>query len=162
MTEISLMTSLSLTAESYSKKQLAITTEMECCHPLSLSPASNLFTCVLRQLDLRCRQFQCCGYHENRHSMETEKKSRLQTLSLDMKLRYSVACQLNMAEEVKEVELRRSDSCGLGFSILGGAGSELPPIIYDIIENSPAAECGEIFVSIRNFSLRCICRDRHY
>jgi len=46
-----------------------------------------------------------------------------------------------MVEEVKVV-LRRSESCGLGFSLLGTAG--LPPIIYDIIENSPAAESGEV------------------
>ncbi|XP_067010957.2 PH and SEC7 domain-containing protein isoform X4 [Anabrus simplex] len=46
-----------------------------------------------------------------------------------------------MAEE-RLVVLRRSDSCGLGFSILGTTG--LPPIIYDIVENSPAAESGEV------------------
>lgn len=46
-----------------------------------------------------------------------------------------------MAEELMVV-LRRSDSCGLGFSLLRTAG--LPPIIYDIIENSPAAESGEV------------------
>lgn len=51
-----------------------------------------------------------------------------------------------MDEGMKVVSLRRSDSCGLGFSILGGAGSELPPIIYDIIENSPASESGEVSV----------------
>ncbi|GAB6028193.1 hypothetical protein CHUAL_002395 [Chamberlinius hualienensis] len=49
-----------------------------------------------------------------------------------------------MAEEVKCVQLKRSDSYGFGFSILGGCGSELPPIIYDIIENSPAAVSGEL------------------
>jgi len=51
------------------------------------------------------------------------------------------ASNFNMVEEVKVV-LRRSESCGLGFSLLGTAG--LPPIIYDIIENSPAAESGEV------------------
>ncbi|XP_049804168.1 PH and SEC7 domain-containing protein-like [Schistocerca nitens] len=51
-----------------------------------------------------------------------------------------------MAEELMVV-LRRSDSCGLGFSLLGTAG--LPPIIYDIIENSPAAESGEVSISRR-------------
>ncbi|XP_068228220.1 PH and SEC7 domain-containing protein-like isoform X4 [Palaemon carinicauda] len=40
---------------------------------------------------------------------------------------------------VKYVKLKRSETCGFGFSILGGAGSELPPIVYDIIEGSPAA-----------------------
>jgi hypothetical protein len=51
------------------------------------------------------------------------------------------ASEINMVEEVRVV-LRRSESCGLGFSLLGTAG--LPPIIYDIIENSPAAESGEV------------------
>lgn len=51
------------------------------------------------------------------------------------------ASNFNMVEEVKVV-LRRSETCGLGFSLLGTAG--LPPIIYDIIENSPAAESGEV------------------
>lgn len=49
-----------------------------------------------------------------------------------------------MDEGVRIVSLRRSESFGLGFSILGGAGSELPPIIYDIIEDSPAAESGQV------------------
>ncbi|XP_071514522.1 LOW QUALITY PROTEIN: uncharacterized protein Efa6 [Panulirus ornatus] len=44
-----------------------------------------------------------------------------------------------MADSMKYVKLKRSETCGFGFSILGGAGSELPPIIYDIIEGSPAA-----------------------
>lgn len=52
--------------------------------------------------------------------------------------------RLNMAEEVKIVRLRRSESCGLGFSILGGAGSDFPPIVYDIVEDSPAAASGEV------------------
>lgn len=46
-----------------------------------------------------------------------------------------------MAEELMVV-LKRSDTSGLGFSLLGTAS--LPPIIYDIIENSPAAESGEV------------------
>ena len=46
----------------------------------------------------------------------------------------------NVVEEVKVV-LQRSESCGFGFSLLGTAG--LPPVIYDIIENSPAAESGK-------------------
>lgn len=49
-----------------------------------------------------------------------------------------------MAEEEKCVQLKRSESFGFGFSILGGSGSELPPIIYDIVENSPAAVSGEV------------------
>ncbi|XP_044727264.1 PH and SEC7 domain-containing protein isoform X2 [Chrysoperla carnea] len=46
-----------------------------------------------------------------------------------------------MAEEVMVV-LNRSENTGFGFSLLGTAG--LPPIIYDIVENSPAAESGEV------------------
>lgn len=49
-----------------------------------------------------------------------------------------------MAALVKDVRLRRSETCGFGFSILGGAGSELPPIIYDIIEGSPAANSCQV------------------
>lgn len=47
-----------------------------------------------------------------------------------------------MAEELSVVLRRSNDGDGLGFSLLGTAG--LPPIIYDIVENSPAAECGEV------------------
>lgn len=46
-----------------------------------------------------------------------------------------------MAEEVLVV-LRRSENYGFGFSLLGQPG--LPPIIYDIIEDSPAAQCKEV------------------
>ena len=47
-----------------------------------------------------------------------------------------------MAEELSVVLRRTSENSGLGFSLLGTAG--LPPIIYDIVENSPAAESGEV------------------
>lgn len=47
-----------------------------------------------------------------------------------------------MAEELLVVLNRRDPSCGLGFSLLGTPG--LPPIIYDIVENSPAAESGKV------------------
>lgn len=47
----------------------------------------------------------------------------------------------NMAEELL-VTLSRSDTAGFGFSLLGTAG--LPHVIYDIVENSPAAECGKV------------------
>ncbi|XP_046667484.1 PH and SEC7 domain-containing protein isoform X3 [Homalodisca vitripennis] len=47
-----------------------------------------------------------------------------------------------MAEELLVVLSRRDPSCGLGFSLLGTPG--LPPIIYDIVENSPAAESGKV------------------
>lgn len=47
-----------------------------------------------------------------------------------------------MAEELLVVLNRRDPTCGLGFSLLGTPG--LPPIIYDIVENSPAAESGKV------------------
>lgn len=46
-----------------------------------------------------------------------------------------------MAEELL-VTLNRSDSTGFGFSLLGTAG--LPHVIYDIVENSPAADSGKV------------------
>lgn len=48
-----------------------------------------------------------------------------------------------MAEELLVV-LSRRDPCGFGFSLLGTPG--LPPIIYDIVENSPAAESGKVIL----------------
>ncbi|CAG5088308.1 Similar to Efa6: PH and SEC7 domain-containing protein (Drosophila melanogaster) [Cotesia congregata] len=45
-----------------------------------------------------------------------------------------------MAEELL-VTLCRSDTAGFGFSLLGTAG--LPHVIYDIVENSPAADSGK-------------------
>lgn len=45
--------------------------------------------------------------------------------------------------EVINVTLNKTDSSsGLGFSLLGTPG--FPPVIYDIIENSPAAESGQV------------------
>ena len=38
----------------------------------------------------------------------------------------------------KEVILQKSDEFGFGFSIIGGKGSCLPPVICDIIDKSPA------------------------
>lgn len=38
--------------------------------------------------------------------------------------------------------LNRSENSGFGFSLLGKPG--LPPIIYNILEDSPAAESGEV------------------
>lgn len=46
-----------------------------------------------------------------------------------------------MAEELLVV-LKRSEQSGLGFSLLGQPG--LPPIIYKITKDSPAAESGEV------------------
>ncbi|KAK9881024.1 hypothetical protein WA026_014366 [Henosepilachna vigintioctopunctata] len=48
-----------------------------------------------------------------------------------------------MAEELLVV-LKRSEQSGLGFSLLGKPG--LPPIIYNILDDSPAAESGEVEV----------------
>lgn len=50
-----------------------------------------------------------------------------------------------MAEEVLVVLNKKDPTCGLGFSLLGTPG--LPPIIYDIVENSPAAESGNVSFS---------------
>ncbi|XP_055851059.1 PH and SEC7 domain-containing protein isoform X2 [Episyrphus balteatus] len=46
-----------------------------------------------------------------------------------------------MAEELMVV-LKRSENSGFGFSLLGTTGP--PHVIYDIVENSPAAECGAV------------------
>ncbi|CAH1186769.1 unnamed protein product [Phyllotreta striolata] len=48
-----------------------------------------------------------------------------------------------MAEELLVV-LNRSEHSGFGFSLLGEPG--LPPIIYNILDDSPAAESGEVEV----------------
>ncbi|XP_065222830.1 PH and SEC7 domain-containing protein isoform X2 [Planococcus citri] len=48
-----------------------------------------------------------------------------------------------MSEELIVVLNRRDDpTAGLGFSLLDKPG--FPPVIYDIEENSPAAECGKV------------------
>ncbi|XP_044005287.1 PH and SEC7 domain-containing protein-like isoform X2 [Aphidius gifuensis] len=47
-----------------------------------------------------------------------------------------------MAEELLVTLTRRSDTTGFGFSLLGTDG--LPHVIYDIVENSPAAECEKV------------------
>ena len=48
------------------------------------------------------------------------------------------------ADSTKYVKLKRSDNCGFGFSILGGAGSDIPPIIYDVVDGSPAAKSCQV------------------
>ncbi|KOC59447.1 hypothetical protein WH47_10593, partial [Habropoda laboriosa] len=53
-----------------------------------------------------------------------------------------------MAEELV-VTLNRGDSSGFGFSLLGTAG--LPHVIYDIIENSPAAKSGKVSTGFDRF-----------
>ncbi|XP_075145667.1 exchange factor for Arf 6 isoform X2 [Haematobia irritans] len=45
-------------------------------------------------------------------------------------------------EELKVVLHRSSDHSGFGFSLLGTTGP--PHVIYDIVENSPAADCGVV------------------
>ena len=53
------------------------------------------------------------------------------------------------ADSTKYVKLKRSDNCGFGFSILGGAGSEIPPIIYDVVAGSPAANSCQVYFNLR-------------
>ncbi|GBN78146.1 hypothetical protein AVEN_135406-1, partial [Araneus ventricosus] len=45
-------------------------------------------------------------------------------------------------DDVREVKLKRSDSIGLGFSVFGGKGSDFPPVIYQVVDESPAAVSG--------------------
>ena len=45
---------------------------------------------------------------------------------------------------VFRVQLTRKSDVGFGFSVLGGAETELPPVIYDIVQNSPAGLCGQV------------------
>ncbi|EDW43215.1 GM26447 [Drosophila sechellia] len=45
-----------------------------------------------------------------------------------------------MSEELKVVLRRSEQHSGFGFSLLGTTGP--PHVIYDIVENSPAADCG--------------------
>lgn len=45
-------------------------------------------------------------------------------------------------EELKVVLRRSSEHSGFGFSLLGTTGP--PHVIYDIVENSPAADCGVV------------------
>lgn len=58
-----------------------------------------------------------------------------------VKWQWGDQCARNMAEELV-VTLNRGDSSGFGFSLLGTAG--LPHVIYDIVENSPAAKSGKV------------------
>ena len=48
-------------------------------------------------------------------------------------------------DELVSVVLRRNDEEGFGFSLLQlGFNSATKHIIYDVLENSPAAESGEV------------------
>lgn len=50
-----------------------------------------------------------------------------------------------MAEEELMVVLRKSEDATFGFSLLRTDSLiGFPHVIYDIVENSPAAECGEV------------------
>lgn len=68
------------------------------------------------------------------------------------------AADNNMAEELKVV-LRKSENFTYGFSLLGTAG--LPHVIYDILENSPAAECGEVRVQCNYIYMYMNCNLAH-
>ena len=54
---------------------------------------------------------------------------------------------------MKEIVLQRNESLGFGFSIIGGAGSDLPPVICDIVESSPADDCHEVLKVCMNLDL---------
>lgn len=47
-------------------------------------------------------------------------------------------------QELKEISLVKDEKYGYGFSIIGGRGSELPPIIFDVIRYSPADKCIDV------------------
>lgn len=49
-----------------------------------------------------------------------------------------------MAENLKSIVLKRSENSSFGFSLLGIPGHGHGHVIYDIIENSSAAESGEV------------------
>lgn len=51
-----------------------------------------------------------------------------------------------MTTEELKVVLRRSEHSGFGFSLLGTSGP--PHVIYDIVENSPAADCGAVSLQL--------------
>ncbi|XP_050429349.1 PH and SEC7 domain-containing protein [Adelges cooleyi] len=62
-----------------------------------------------------------------------------------------------MATEILVTLSRLEMSSGLGFSLLSIA--EYPPVIYDVIENTPAAECaqieaGDVIIKINNEDVR--------
>ncbi|KAG8184188.1 hypothetical protein JTE90_010223, partial [Oedothorax gibbosus] len=57
--------------------------------------------------------------------------------------------------EVREVKLKRSDSIGLGFSVFGGKGSGLPPVVYQVVDQSPAhisgvLEAGDVILEVND------------
>lgn len=50
--------------------------------------------------------------------------------------------------EIKSVRIQRAISGGYGFSLMGGKGTEFPPVICDILEGSPASKCGDVSVDM--------------
>ena len=71
---------------------------------------------------------------------------------------------------IRSVILRRSEASGmgLGFSIMGGAGYDFPPVIYGIEKDSPAARSGvvrnyytsliqSLKVCVRKLGLQFVC-----
>lgn len=60
---------------------------------------------------------------------------------------------MDNTNELKELSLEKDEKLGFGFSIIGGRGSELPPIIFDVIHNSPADKCADVSVIMYRFKL---------
>lgn len=61
----------------------------------------------------------------------------------------TVEMDIEGEEGIRSVILRRNPESsgmglGLGFSIMGGAGYEFPPVIYGIEKDSPAAISGMV------------------
>ena len=48
------------------------------------------------------------------------------------------------SDRIFRLELIRRPDCGFGFSVLGGAETALPPVVYDIVPDSPAGQCGQV------------------
>lgn len=68
-----------------------------------------------------------------------------------------------MTTEELKVVLRRSEHSGFGFSLLGTSGP--PHVIYDIVENSPAADCGAVSLhlthTLTQYTLRNTAIEQH-
>ncbi|KAJ8022726.1 hypothetical protein HOLleu_37708 [Holothuria leucospilota] len=46
--------------------------------------------------------------------------------------------------QLKSVRIQRALSGGYGFSLMGGKGTEFPPVICDILDSSPASRCDKV------------------
>lgn len=64
-----------------------------------------------------------------------------------------------MTTEELKVVLRRSEHSGFGFSLLGTSGP--PHVIYDIVENSPAADCGAVSLHLTHTLTNTIYASKH-